>query len=81
MKKSEQMQSIYRMHTPTIDTKFGKRAMTEIGVIKDLEIKDAANYVLIPLKRDGELTTGWSIHKLSKNCEIKVVNFGDLDSE
>jgi hypothetical protein len=77
--KSEQMQSIHRYHKPAIDTEFGKRVMTQIGVIKGLEIDETVNYLLIPSKRKGEKATGWAIHRLTKDCRVDVESWNDLD--
>jgi len=76
--KSEQMQSIHRMHSPPIETEFGTRAMTEIGLIKGLEIEDTCNYILIPIKKDNEKTTGWMIYKLKKEGEAEIDNFDNI---
>lgn len=79
MKPSEEMQKIYAMHTPSIDTPFGRRAMTEIGVIKGLEVEDCANYILIPLRKDNSNTTSWAIHRIKTECDVEVEDFGNLE--
>jgi hypothetical protein len=78
---SEENQSIYRMHPSAIETEFGPRIMTEIGTIKGLEIDDTVNYLLIPTRQDGEKTTAWMIHKLTKDCEVDVVSWDNLDAK
>ena len=79
--KSEEMQSIRRMCTPCIKTEFGDRAMEELGVIKGLELDETANYILIPLKQNGKKTTSWCIHRITKECDVDVVAWDNLEAK
>jgi len=67
---SENTQHIYRMH-PLTKTPYGKRIMTEVGVIKDLRIDTTFNYVLIPIIGDGKINA-WHIIPLQKKLLDKV---------
>lgn len=81
MKKSEQLQSIYRYHDPAIETEFGRRAMEEIGVIRGLEIDETVNYVLIPQYNgtNKKKIESWEIHKIKKDCNIQVESWRNLE--
>ena len=77
--KSEEFQSIYRMHSPTIKTEFGNRSMTEVGVIKGLELEKNANYILIPQKHKDK-NTSWCVHKIKKSCNVEVETWSNLEN-
>ena len=81
VKKSEEMQSIYRWHNPKIITEFGTRSMTEIGVIKGLEIEDTANYMLVPFKKSGEDATSWCVHRIPTETDVEPLSWDSLDEK
>jgi len=79
---SENTQHIYRMH-PCTKTPYGKRVMTEVGVIKDLRIDTTYNYILIPITGNGKLNA-WHIIPLQKQLldkeKDKVVEDAVIDA-
>jgi len=74
--KSENSQHIYKWHKG-IETEFGTRCMTELGNIRGLELDEAKNYILIPIKHDGEKVTAWIIKEISEEVEIPIKDMKD----
>jgi len=73
VKKSEGSQHIYMSYKNAIKTPFGNRTMDEVGVIRNLEVDNSRNYILIPIikEEDGKtITTAWEVKALSKDCKV-----------
>ncbi len=65
MALSEGSQHIYRWEDPVVVTKFGKRCMTEVGNIKELEEDKTENYFLSPSVNSKGKSTSWFIRELT----------------
>ena len=62
--KNENSLHIYVFLKTPIATQYGSRSMIEIGNIRDLEISETKNYVLLPIKKDNENATAFVCREL-----------------